>query len=51
MAEKIYKEQKLSVNEIAQRLRISKVTLCKYLRHLGVVIHSYHKAIVAKLTA
>ncbi len=44
VAETLYREQKLGVNEIAQRLRISKVTLYKYLRHWGVVIHSHRKA-------
>jgi DNA invertase Pin-like site-specific DNA recombinase len=39
VAETLYKEQQLGVNEIAQRLRISKVTLYKYLRHRGVPIH------------
>ncbi|RIY05805.1 recombinase family protein [Hymenobacter rubripertinctus] len=43
VAETLYKEQQLGVNEIAQRLRISKVTLYKYLRHRGVVIHAYRK--------
>ncbi|GAB3828604.1 recombinase family protein [Hymenobacter jeollabukensis] len=41
VAETLYREQKLGVNEIAQRLRISKVTLYKYLRHRGVVIHGH----------
>ena len=40
IAETLYREQQLGVNEIAQRLRISKVTLYKYLRHRGVVIHA-----------
>ena len=44
VAETLYREEQLGVNEIAQRLRISKVTLCKYLRHQGVVIHSHRKA-------
>jgi hypothetical protein len=35
---------------MAQRLRISKVTLYKYLRHQGVVIHPHRKAAVAKST-
>jgi DNA invertase Pin-like site-specific DNA recombinase len=43
IAETLYREQQLGVNEIAQRLRISKVTLYKYLRHRGVVIHAYRK--------
>ena len=40
IAETLYREQQLGVNEIAKRLDISKVTLYKYLRHRGVVIHS-----------
>ena len=36
------------VNEIAKRLNISKVTLYKYLRHRGVVIHSHRKAATGK---
>lgn len=48
VAETLYKEQQLGVNEIAQRLRISKVTLYKYLRHWGVVIHSHRKATTGK---
>ena len=46
----LIREQQLGVNEIAQRLRISKVTRYKYLRHRGVVIHSHRKAAVAKST-
>jgi DNA invertase Pin-like site-specific DNA recombinase len=44
IAETLYREQQLGVNEIAQRLHISKVTLYKYLRHRGVVIHAHRKA-------
>jgi DNA invertase Pin-like site-specific DNA recombinase len=44
VAETLYKEQQLGVNEIAQRLRISKVTLYKYLRHRGVPIHGHRQA-------
>jgi DNA invertase Pin-like site-specific DNA recombinase len=44
VAETLYREQQLGVNEIAQHLRISKVTLYKYLRHRGVVIHAHRKA-------
>jgi DNA invertase Pin-like site-specific DNA recombinase len=44
VAETLYREQQLGVNEIAQRLHISKVTLYKYLRHRGVVIHAHRKA-------
>lgn len=43
VAETLYREQQLGVSEIAQRLRISKVTLYKYLRH-RVVVHSHRKA-------
>lgn len=43
VAETLYKEQQLGVNEIAQRLRISKVTLYKYLRHRGVVIQGHRQ--------
>ena len=50
IAETLYREQQLGVNEIAQRLRISKVTLYKYLRHRGVVIHSHRKVAVGKQT-
>jgi len=50
VAETLYNEQKLGVNEIAQRLRISKVALYKYLRHRGVIIHSHRKAPTAKST-
>lgn len=50
VAETLYKEQQLGVNEIVQRLRISKVTLYKYLRHRGVVIHSHRKATAGKPT-
>jgi DNA invertase Pin-like site-specific DNA recombinase len=44
VAETLYREQQLGVNDIVQRLRISKVTLYKYLRHRGVVIHAHRKA-------
>jgi DNA invertase Pin-like site-specific DNA recombinase len=43
IAETLYREQQLGVNEIAQRLHISKVTLYKYLRHRNVVIHAHRK--------
>ena len=43
IAETLYREQQLGVNEIAQRLHISKVTLYKYLRHRKVVIHAHRK--------
>jgi hypothetical protein len=50
VVETFYREQKSGVNETAQRLRISKVTLYKYLCHRGVVIHSRRKAAGAKST-
>ena len=50
VAETLYREQQLGVNEIAQRLHISKVTLYKYLRHRGVVIHGHRKAAAVKST-
>ena len=37
-AETLYLEQRLSVNDIAQRLRIAKSTLYSYLRHRGVEV-------------
>jgi DNA invertase Pin-like site-specific DNA recombinase len=37
-AETLYREQRLSVNDIAQRLRIAKSTLYSYLRHRGVEV-------------
>lgn len=40
LGEMYYKEEKLGVNQIAKNLGISKVTLYKYLRYRGVVIHS-----------
>ena len=48
IAETLYREQQLGVNEIAQRLNISKVTLYKYLRHRKVVIHAHRKTATAK---
>ena len=50
MAETLYREQQLGVNETAKRLDISKVTLYEYLRHRGVVMHSHRKAVVGKQT-
>ena len=44
----LIREQQLGVNEIAQRLDISKVTLYKYLRHRKVVIHAHRKTAAAK---
>jgi DNA invertase Pin-like site-specific DNA recombinase len=49
IAETLYREQQLGVNEIAQRLHISKVTLYKYLRHRHVVIHAHRKTVVTKV--
>jgi len=46
----LYREQKLGVNEIAQRLFISKVTLYKYLRHRGIGIHGHRKAAASRST-
>ncbi|MET3115331.1 DNA invertase Pin-like site-specific DNA recombinase [Pedobacter sp. CG_S7] len=40
LAQTLYNERKLGVNEIAKELLISKMTLYKYLRHRGVLIHS-----------
>lgn len=51
IAETLYREQQLGVNEIAKRLDISKVTLYKYLRHRGVVIHSHRNAAAGKQRA
>ena len=48
IAETLYREQQLGVNEIAQRLNISKVTLYKYLRHRKVVIHAHRQTAAAK---
>jgi DNA invertase Pin-like site-specific DNA recombinase len=44
IAETLYREQQLGVNEIAQCMHISKLTLYKYRRHRGVVIHAPRKA-------
>jgi DNA invertase Pin-like site-specific DNA recombinase len=44
IAETLYREQQLGVNEIAQRLHISKVTLYKYLRHRQVVLHAHRQS-------
>ena len=41
-AETLYKEGILTVNEIAEKLGISKSTLYSYLRHRGVTIGSYN---------
>jgi hypothetical protein len=42
-AETLYRERKLSVAAIAQRLHITKSTLYSYLRHRGVEIGPYRK--------
>ena len=46
----LYTTAPVGVNEIAQRLNISKVTLYKYLRHRKVVIHAHRKTAAAKAT-
>ncbi|RAJ89176.1 DNA invertase Pin-like site-specific DNA recombinase [Larkinella arboricola] len=43
IAATLYNEQQLGVNELAKRLKISKATLYKYLRHRGVEINSSQK--------
>lgn len=43
-AETLYRERRLSVAAIAQRLHISKSTLYGYLRHRGVTIGPYEKS-------
>lgn len=43
-AEALYKENKLSVQEIADKLGICKGTLYAYLRHRGVKISAYQKS-------
>lgn len=42
-AEALYREKKLSANEIAENLGISKATLYSYLRHRGVKVGSFTK--------
>lgn len=42
-AEALYKEGKLSVNEVANNLGITKATLYNYLRHRGVKVGSFRK--------
>lgn len=44
-AETLYREGRLSVNAIADKLHISKSTLYSYLRHRGVEIGAYQKAV------
>ena len=48
IAEMLYCEQQLGVNEIAQRLYISKVISYKCLRHRNVVIHAHRNPTVGK---
>jgi len=48
IVETLYREQQVGVNEIAQLLNISKVTLYKYLRHRKVVINAHRKSAAAK---
>ena len=48
IAETLYHEQQLGVNEIAQRLHISKVTFYKHLRHRNGVIHAHRNLTVGK---
>ena len=49
-AETLYREQKLSANQIAKRLGIAKSTLYSYLRHRGVEIGAYknHPRLVSR---
>lgn len=48
IAETLYRERQLGVDEIAQRLNISKVTLYKYLRHRKVVIQAHQTPAAVK---
>ena len=43
-AETLYRERKLSVAAIAQKLHVSKSTLHSYLRHRGVAISAFEKS-------
>lgn len=43
-AETLYREGRLSVSAIGEKLHISKSTLYRYLRHRGVVIGTYQKS-------
>lgn len=45
ICESLYREGRLSANEIAKNQGISKATLYKYLKHRGVQIGSYQKVI------
>lgn len=45
IAEALYKQQELPVNEIASQLKISKTTLYKYLRYRGVEIISFKSSV------
>lgn len=47
-ADTLYRERKLSVAAIAQKLHVSKSTLYSYLRHRGVEIGSYKKPELAQ---
>lgn len=49
-AETLYREGKISVNQIAKQLNISKGTLYKYLRHRNVEITYHQKATTGKIT-
>jgi len=40
LAQTLYNERKLGVNEIAADLKISKMTLYKYLRHRSIQINN-----------
>ncbi len=42
-AETLYRERRMSVTAIAQKLHVSKSTLYSYLRHRGVEIGPYEK--------
>ena len=47
-AETLYKEGKLSVNQISRQLGIAKNSLYKYLRHRGVQINAYKSKNISK---
>lgn len=47
-AETLYKEGKLSVNQISKQLGIAKNSLYKYLRHRGVQINAYKSKNISK---
>ena len=48
-AETLYKENKLSTQQIAKKLNISKTTLYKYLRYRGVEIGGYNRIALPKI--